>query len=191
MQTLVLDLATQLGFCFGDETGVIEHGSHKLPSTGNDIGAFLDAYRLWLGAYVTLMHPVDEIVFEMPILGQGMALPVLRKLYSLCGLTELIALRHKIPSREANLLDIRRHFIGSHRAPKDVQCKPGCKAKSCGRCRHLRRMWLKETTISMCRARGFRPADDNAADALALFSYVQFTRNKTWELLGTEIARAA
>lgn len=190
MNLLVLDLATATGFCFGTEAGPIEHGSFKLPSTGGDIGSFLAAYRRWLSAAISRWAP-DEIVFEMPILGQGMALPVLRKLYGLCGLTELIAQDRHVKCGEANLLDIRRHFIGSHRAPKDVQCTPGCKAKSCGRCRDLRRKWLKETTISMCRARGFRPGDDNAADALALFSFVQSTRNPTWELLGTEIARAA
>lgn len=190
MKTLVLDLSTFTGFAFGDEAGVQDHGSFKLPSTGGDIGTFLSHYRTWLTAAIKRWAP-DEIVFEMPILGAGMSLPVLRKLYGLCCMTELICKDWNLKCGEANLLDIRRHFIGTHRAPKDLQCKAGCKAKSCTRCRDTRRKWLKETTISMCRARGYRPSDDNDADALALFSYVQWTRDVTFELLGTEIARAA
>jgi hypothetical protein len=190
MITMVLDLATHTGFAVGDAAGVQGHGSFKMPATGGDIGTFLSHYRTWLNAAITRWAP-GEIIFEMPILGAGMSLPVLRKLYGLCCLTELICKDHGIKCGEANLLDIRRHFIGTHRAPKDLRCKTGCQVKSCARCRDARRGWLKEATISMCRKRGFRPADDNDGDALALFSYVQSTRNPTWELLGTEIARAA
>lgn len=190
MKTLVLDLATHAGFCVGDDAGVQDHGSFKLPSTGGDIGTFLSHYRYWIIGAIKRWEP-DEIVFEMPILGAGMSLPVLRKLYGLCCLTELICKDFGIKCGEANLLDIRRHFIGSHRAPRELRCKAECKAKSCGRCRDTRRAWLKEATITMCRKRGFRPSDDNDADALALFSYVQSTRNPTWELLGAEIAIAA
>lgn len=190
MKTLVLDLATSTGFAVGDAAGVQDHGSFKLPATGGDIGLFLHHYRTWLSAALSRWVP-DEIVFEMPILGKGMALPVLRKLYGLCGLTELIAQDRNVKCGEANLIDIRRHFIGCCRAPKEITCSPGCARKQCAKCTAARRAWIKESTVSMCRKRGFRPSDDNAADALALFSYVQSTRCKTWELLGTEIARAA
>jgi len=190
MKTLCLDLSTFSGFAVGDESGVEAHGSFRLPSTGGDIGTFLNHYRTWLSGAISRWTP-DEIVFEMPILPDTTSLPIIRKLYSLCGLTELIAGDRHVAVREANLLDIRRHFIGSHRAPKTVTCEPGCVRKGCGRCRDTRRKWIKEFTITMCRKRGFRPADDNDADALALFSYVQSTRNPTWELLGDEIVRAA
>lgn len=179
MKLLVLDLATATGFCFGTEAGPVEHGSFKLPSTGGDIGSFLNHYRTWLSAAISRWNP-DEIVFEMPIMPDTTSLPIIRKLYSLCGLTELIAGDRHVRCGEANLLDIRRHFIGSHRAPKEVTCEPGCKRKGCGRCRLARRTWIKESTITMCRKRGFRPADDNDADALALFSYVQSTLTASW-----------
>ncbi len=75
-------------------------------------------------------------------------------------------------------MDIRRHFIGSCRAPKEIPQKE-------------RRAWIKDSTVTMCRKRGFRPADDNDADALALFSYAMSRRLPNFELLGAEIARAA
>lgn len=190
MKTLVLDLATATGFAVGDETRVQDHGSFKLPSTGGDIGTFLSHYRAWLSAAISRWE-IEDIVFEMPILGEGMSLPVLRKLYSLCGLTELLAKDRHVKCGEANLIDIRRHFIGCCRAPKDVTCSPGCIKKKCTRCTAARRAWIKGSTVTMCRKRGFRPTDDNSADALALFSFVQSTRNPSFELLGNEIARAA
>lgn len=190
MKTAFLDLATILGFCVGTEASVEEHGYFRLPSTGSDIGAFLHAYRQWLVFGVNRWHP-HEIVFESPILPGTTNLHTCRKLYGLCGMTELIARDHAIPCREANLTDIRTHFIGAPRAPHSLRCETGCKAKSCGRCRNARRVWLKESTITACRAHGFRPEDDNDGDALAGFSFVVSRRVPGFVLAGTEIARAA
>lgn len=190
MKTLVLDLSTHTGFAVGDEAGVQDHGSFTLPSTGSDIGTFLSHYRAWLTKAVDAWAP-GEIIFEMPILDTGMSLPILRKLYGLCCMTELIAKDCGIKCGEANLIDIRRHFIGACRAPRDVTCTTGCKRKQCGKCKAERRKWMKESIVTMCRKRGFRPADDNDGDALALFSFVMSTRVPNFELLGTDIARAA
>lgn len=190
MRLLVLDLATATGFCFGTEAGPVQHGSFKLPSTGEDIGAFLEAYCDWLRARIEGDKPT-EIVFESPILPGTTNLATCRKLYGLSGVTELIARKARIACSEANLIDIRRHFIGAARPPKDVTCEPGCKRKQCGHCRMARRKWIKTATMKMCRVRGFDPMDDNAADALALFSYIASLRQPNFELLGTEIARAA
>lgn len=190
MKTCFLDLATITGFCVGDESRVEEHGSFRLPSTGSDIGTFLHAYREWLGFGVTRWAP-DEIVFESPILPGTTNLHTCRKLYGLCGLTELIARDHRTPCREANLTDIRGHFIGAARAPKHVKCQTDCKRKQCGHCKAMRRAWIKESTITACRKLGFRPEDDNDADALAGFSFVLSTRVAGFALAGAEIARAA
>lgn len=176
MRLLVLDLATHLGFAFGTEAGVIEHGAYKLPSTGADIGAFLFAYRAWLMAALSRFAPLDEVVFEMPILPDTTNIATLRKLYSLAGITELVVQDQRIGCSEANLMDIRRHFIGSPRAPRDVPVKE-------------RRAWIKDATMTMCRRRGFKPVDDNDADALAMFSLVMGLRHPGFELLGSEIDR--
>jgi Holliday junction resolvasome RuvABC endonuclease subunit len=174
---LVLDLATNLGFAVGTERGVEDHGSHRLPSTGNDIAAFLKAYRAWLTSAIQRFNP-DEVVFEMPIMPSVTNLATLRKLYSLCGLTELIAKDLGCQVSEANLMEIRRHFIGTARAPKEIP-----KAD--------RRQWMKDRIVSSARARGFRPANDDDADALALFAYAMHCRVPGFVLSGDEIARAA
>jgi hypothetical protein len=177
MRLLVLDLSTFTGFCFGTEAGVIEHGTNALPKTGDDIGWFLNAHWCWLDSTISRFLP-EEIAFESPILPGTTNLNTCRKLYGLCGVTEMIARNRRITCTEANLMDIRRHFIGCARAPKDVAAKD-------------RRTWMKDSTVTMCRRRGFRPADDNDADALALFSYVMSLRSQGFELLGDEIPRAA
>lgn len=178
MRVLALDLATKLGFCFGtDADGVIEHGSYKLPSTGADIGKFLFAYRNWLDRALSVYLP-DELVFEMPILPSTANLGTLRKLYSLCGFTELLCQDRHVAVREANLSDIRRHFVGVVRAPNTIP-------------RLQRRKWLKDLTVTKCSELGFRTEDDNDADALALFSYVMASTLTGFVMAGSETARAA
>lgn len=174
---LVLDLATVVGFAVGTERGIEDHGCHRLPSTGTDIAAFLKAYRAWLTSMIQ-RHLPNEVVFEMPILPSVTNLATLRKLYSLAGLTELITKDLGSRVSEANLMDIRRHFIGTARAPKEIP-KPD------------RRQWMKDEITTACRARGFRPGSDDAADAIALFSYFMSCRVPGFVLAGTEIAVAA
>lgn len=177
MRLLCLDLATSVGFSVGTESGVEAHGSHRLPSTGNDIAAFLKAYRAWLTSMIQ-RHLPHEVVFESPILVGSNGIAALRKLYSLAGLTELIAKDLGCRVSEANLMQIRKHFIGATRAPAEVP-----KAE--------RRQWMKERIISSARKRGFRPANDDDADALALFAYAMHCRVPGFVLAGDEIEAAA
>lgn len=178
MRLLVLDLATNAGFAVGTEAGVEDHGSHRLPTTGNDLAAFLKAYRAWLTSMIQ-RHLPHEVVFESPILTGATNIATLRKLYSLAGLTELIAKDLGCRVGEANLMDIRRHFIGVCRAPKEIKEQSE------------RRKWLKDRITSSARTRGFRPINDDDADALALFSYAMSCRVPGFVLAGDEIARAA
>lgn len=190
MSIMCLDLASTFGFAIGDAAGVQAHGSFALPSTGANYGLFLKHYRRWLEAAIEKYQP-KEICYESPILSPTTSIHTLRKLYSMGPRTEEIAQEHGLITSEANLTHIRVHFVGHARAPKTVVCKAGCRAKQCGRCRAERRKWIKDTTITTCRRAGLRPEDDNDADALALFSFVMSTRVPNFELLGTEIARAA
>lgn len=150
---LALDIATCSGYAIGSiERGVVEHGSHRIPKTGNDVGAFLAHYRLWLTDLVIRIAPWT-IFFEAPVLpGHGKtSLITLRKLYSLAGVTELIAHDRGIDCREANVNDITTHFLGMT-APRFGDAR-------------------KKATMAKCRERGWRVIDDNDADALALLDY--------------------
>lgn len=159
MRILALDLATATGWACGSlEPLPIIHGVLKLPKTGEDIGRFLYAFREWLGHAIEETAPT-EIIFESPILRGENGIAALRKLYSLAGVTEMIALDYKIPVSEANLTSIRQFFIGTARAPKEIIGK------------EKRRQWLKAKTVAEGRRRGFRVVDDNDGDALALLAF--------------------
>lgn len=158
MFILALDLATCFGWAYGSaERGPTASSSHRLPKTGEEIGSFLSAFRGCLDSMIRDLQP-DEIFFESPILrGKGTtSLGTLRKLYSLAGMTELVALDHGLVCREANISDICTHFLG----------------KGYPRKREAR----KAATIERCRSRGWQPKDDNHADALALLDYAFATK---------------
>ena len=150
---LSLDLATTAGWAFGSpENGVCGYGAHRLPKTGDDVGAYLAAFREWLTKRIEVIKPWT-IYFESPVMmGRGKTtLTTLRKIYSPAGVTELVAHDHGLDCREANVSDISTHFLGKG-APRIGDAR-------------------KKATIARCRERGWQPECDNAADALALLDY--------------------
>lgn len=177
MRILCLDLATSLGWACGGPDRPISHGVIKLPKTGEDIGRFLAAYREWLGHAIEEMAPT-EIIFEAPILLGLTSITTLRKLYSLAGVTELVAFDYELPVREANLTDIRKHFIGVTRAPKEIV-------------KERRRQWMKDRIVGECRGRGFDVAGDDDADAIAILSYGISLKHPSFVLQAVTEARAA
>lgn len=179
MRLLSLDLSTHTGWSCGSLLPQpVTHGVLHLPKTGEDIGRFLSAFREWLGHAIEELAPTD-IVFESPILRGKTSLAALRKLYGLAGVAEMVALDYEIPIQEASLSAIRKHFIGTSKAPKDIIGDD------------KRRAWLKAHTVSECRRRGFRVADDNDADALALLSYALTLKHPGFILQAVTEARAA
>lgn len=190
MKLLCLDLASVSGFAFGTEAGVQAHGSFRLPKSGNDYGLFLAELVQWLETAVVRWKP-ESICYESPILPGTGNIHTLRKLYSMGPRVEEFARSLHIQCSEANLMDIRQHFIGRTFAPRTETCQPGCKAKRCSRCQNARRRWLKDTTMGACKRLGLAPIDDNAADAMALFSYAMAGRVHGFELRADDRAVAA
>jgi crossover junction endodeoxyribonuclease RuvC len=159
MRILALDLATSTGWACGTLEGTpIAHGVLRLPKTGEDLGRFGEAFENWLGPAIEDMAPT-EIIYESPIMPKLTSMTTLRKLGGLCFVTEIIARRYKVLVREANLVHIRKHFIGTTQAPRAITTP------------ELRRRWLKDRTIAECRQRGFHVAGDDDADAVALLSF--------------------
>ncbi len=164
MRSLCLDIATLTGWALGSvREGVVGYGVHKLPKTDDDVGRFLHAYRSWLGPLIEQCN-IGEVCFEAPILPGVGNLTTLRKLYGLVGMTELVARDCGVTCCEANLSEIRPHFIGTSRAPAEIKGKAARETKT------LRRAWLKRQTVLECRRRGFHVTTDDDADALALLS---------------------
>lgn len=158
MRTLALDLAGTTGWAIGGPAGVDASGSRKLPSTGEDVGTYLNAFRGWVHG-VLQRHDVKRMVFEAPILhGAQLNIATLRKLYGLAGVTEMVGRDMGVPCFEANLSHIRAHFIHVTRAPVAVPQKD-------------RKKWITERVVAACIARGWHPRDGDEADAMALLDY--------------------
>jgi hypothetical protein len=167
MRILALDLASCTGWACGSiPEGVVEHSSYQLPKTGEDVGMFLAYFRKWLESTIARNRP-GEVIFESPILPDKTSISTLRKLYSLAGLTELVALDHKLVCREANISEICTHFL----------CR-GYPRKS-----ELR----KKATVAQCRVRGWPTKDDNDADALALLDYALALKQPSRALASTPL----
>ncbi len=153
---LALDLATRSGWALGYPRDPVPYsGSCRfVASEGRALGATFSACRNWLRDMLDVETDIGLIVFEAPMVPQHMdgktSAHVIRILIGLCAVAEEIAYARKLDVREATVSDVRRHFIGTAR---------------------IKRPEAKSATIAACHRLGWKPADDNAADALALWHY--------------------
>ncbi|WP_342163038.1 hypothetical protein [Methylobacterium sp. SD21] len=143
---LTLDLATRLGWACGSPDAEPHYGSYRLPSTGNGIGRFGDAYDQWLLDMITLESPA-LVVFEAPFVSNTGNANTARKLMGLCWQTEIACYRRDVQCLEHGNNSIKKTFAGHGFASKGDM-------------------------IAACQRFGWDPKDDNAADALALWACV-------------------
>lgn len=141
---LALDLATKCGWACGSPDGEPTYGTKVLPSTGEDIGRFADAFNTWLLDMLTLESPA-VVVFEAPVLSGTTSLATARKLYGLAWHTEFCCRLRQVRVCEHHLQSVKKFFAGSGRADK-------------------------ADMIAAARRQGWDPKDDNAADALGLWA---------------------
>lgn len=169
---LACDIATTSGFAWGavGETPQWEAVHFK----GKDTGEVLSRLRFYLTEKVTLLKP-SRICLEAPYIptpraprivragtavANGLSGPppmnphTLRRLLAMCGLVEEIAFERKIECREATIQEITSYFTGTTR--------------------HGGRANKKAATIAACRRLGWETVSDDAADALALWSFCEF-----------------
>lgn len=145
---LALDLATRFGWAWLPAPDAEpRYGTYKLPSTGEDIGRFLNAYEDWFAEALGTWEP-EQVAFEAPLLlHPGKTnIATARKLMCLAGVTESMCVRRRIPCYEGHLQEVKKFFAGHGRADKGQM-------------------------IAACQARGWRPTDDNSADALGLMCW--------------------
>ena len=159
MILLSLDLATRAGFAHGRIGERPCWGAHDF-GRGRSNGEVLDAYLAWLEAKLDAVQPT-VVAFESPYMPTGPHNPfaapanalTIRRLFAFAGLTEAVCHRRRLRCYEARPSEITRHFLGGP-APRGRAAK-------------------KAATIKMCRLMGFDVADDDEADAVALFNYAE------------------
>lgn len=116
-----LDLATRIGFAYGSPLGKPSYGAHLLPSTGAEIGRFIDEFDSWLSAQRWFLHG-SLIVYEAPILPRLTTQQTVRKLNGLAAYLEFKCYRSAIHCRQADLQSIKKFWTGNGRAKKPEMC---------------------------------------------------------------------
>lgn len=152
---LALDLATRTGFARGRIGEQPMCGSIRLAGKGASHGAIGSGLVRWLGEELAKERP-DILVLEAPLPAfakRGMRNANADRILSgLCFLAEAVAhCRGIYDVREASSSAVRSYFVGSV---------------------HCTREQAKSWTITRCKSLGWlESADDDAADACALWSY--------------------
>lgn len=151
MHMLALDLGTNLGYCLGTGADNPRLGSVLLPTTGEDVGTYLDFYFRWLNAMLE-QEAINLVVFEAPTLpgakvdketGKLIKAPTTiattRKLQGLAGVTEMVVVQANkdledaglpgVACREVFLQTAKKELGGHGRSDKDDMMLA---AKRCG-----------------------------------------------------------
>lgn len=114
---LALDLGTNLGACYGTGDCLPVLANHRLPSTGDDVGAFACAFEDWFRGRLPEIEPA-LVVFEAPILPAQTQLITVRKLQGLACVTEMVCTREGLECREVHLQEAKKALTGKGNAKK-------------------------------------------------------------------------
>lgn len=147
---LTLDLARKFGWCAGVPGAHPEYGTVELQGRSHGV-VYADLIR-WIHALIRQHHPA-EIAIEAPLGSQGSS--TTRLAYGLAAHLQLLAHQEGIPVHEEPVWRTRRDVLGRSEF-------------SAGS--------AKSEVIAWCRAHGFAPGDDNAADAIVLFKAMEKAR---------------
>ncbi|SHE78359.1 hypothetical protein SAMN05444339_10251 [Loktanella atrilutea] len=161
---LALDLATTTGWALGVPGQPITSGSIRFSGSTEDQSIGFARYTSWIGELLST-HDVTEVCYEQPMDPRHMVNKVtgrattnfatIRLLLGMCAITEAQARIYRVPRlTEAPVQSVRKHLL-KHRPAKGQS---------------------KIAVAQMLKILGYRPVDDNEADALALILYVSAIR---------------
>ncbi len=166
-EVLALDVATVTGWAFGSvgtvapstsleaSAGISDpqpfSGVERIGSKELSDGQFFAKYESWLQDLIVVNGP-DTILYEAPYISTDKHIKTARRLLGMAAITEKVASQMRIKVFEANNATVRKHFCGKGSAPRKD---------------------LKRLVQIECDRRGWIYADDNEADALALWDYAK------------------
>lgn len=155
-RVLALDVATKTGWAIGNTSDNRPVSStQRIAPPGSSAGFLFLNFAKWLTDLMKVDRP-DIVFFEAPLdprwVKSGRTnMQTVRRLMTMAGLVEMVCEGRGIYDvREADVPDVRHHFLGT---------------------RSMKGERAKRMTLNKCHTLGWEPVDDNAADALALWSY--------------------
>jgi hypothetical protein len=145
-QLLILDLGTTLGWAMHDEIGKITSGTVSFKSGRYEGGGIpYLRFKRWLTEIKQTCGGIDAVYFEE--VRRHLGTDAARKYGGFLEHLTAWAEHHQIPYQGIPVGTIKRHITGKGNASK-------------------------AEVIEAVRAKGFKPVDDNEADALALLDFV-------------------
>jgi len=155
---LALDMATRTGWASGVIGGLPTWGATDFGRNRSN-GEVLAAFRTWLCRKLDEIQPTI-VVFESPYMpgpSSRFSAPAnaltIRRLFAFAGFTEAVCVERRVRCYEARPSEITRAFLGGP-APRQ-------------------RAEKKAATVKMARLLGYAVADDDEADAVALWCFAE------------------
>jgi hypothetical protein len=152
---IALDIATATGVAVGEPGSAPRVWTEDLGKRAPDEARFSKA--LWLTNKLIVEHKPSLIAVEAAIGGRD-ASPYL---IGLLACVRGCAFNRGVPVKVYHRSSILKHFVGKALTARDFPGLAKAKAKFA----------IKEAVIARCRLLGWEVADDNAADAAALWDY--------------------
>lgn len=154
-QIIFLDLARRAGWAAGDIGGGVASGSVVLGASDASHGAQFARLDAWLADLIAERQP-SVVAFEQPMdprhMGSRSTFKTARALMGFTAIAEACCHRNRVPRvYECAVRDVRKHLLG----------KQPAKGKA------------KEEVMTHLRYLGWRPEDDNEADAVAGWLYME------------------
>lgn len=148
-----LDLALHSGAAWGEPGETPRSVSFQVAPQGSCAGEVNHKFSLWLNDHISVIKP-ERIGFLSPILMRTDKVNTIYRNFGLPNMVDLVCYRRGLPEpemiSEASALE---HFTGS--------------------ARHGGRDNKKAVTMRMCKMLGWEFTDDDAADALMAFMYME------------------
>lgn len=152
---LFLDLARQAGWAIGRAGGEIASGSEFLAPPAQGHGRTFAALDAFMADLIETNRP-SVVAFEQPMdprhMGKRTTFKTARLLMGLTAIAEACCARMQVRRTvECSVADIRKHLLGKQPA----------------------RGQAKEEVMQYLKYTGFKPSDDNEADAIAGWLYCE------------------
>ncbi len=151
MAYLGLDLATKTGWATWSQGEARPHtGTLRLPRWDPDeLAPDFERLRKHLSE-LHAVSPIEAVWYEAPIMTRVDRLRTLQFLLGLANMTEWWCFKLKIPCRQAEMRDWRKHFFGKCTGGRDE---------------------LKRAAVEACRLREWPVDGDDQADAAGVLDY--------------------
>jgi hypothetical protein len=152
---LALDIATRTGWAIGEVGTMPKSGSIRFGNQSTDADVIFKSGLDWAEGFVKRLRP-NLVIYEAmlpPLAKLGVTSAAVRdRLAGLQGIIRAISRRYEVALIvDCKVGDVRQHFIGDRRLKRDA---------------------AKREVLRRCAQLGWTACDDNAGDALAIFSYV-------------------